>query len=34
MKRRYDAAPGEAEREEITLAVRFGLAALEGRDLA
>ena len=32
MKRRYDAAPGEEAREEITLAVRFGLAALEGRD--
>lgn len=32
MKRRYDAAPGEEAREQITLAVRFGLAALEGRD--
>lgn len=33
MKSRYDAAPDGAAREEIALAVRFGLAALEGRDL-
>ena len=33
MKGRYDAAPSEAAREEIALAVRFGLAALEGRDI-
>ena len=30
---RYDAAEDEAEREKIAAAVRFGLAALEGRDL-
>lgn len=33
MKGRYDAAPSEEAREEIALAVRFALAALEGRDL-
>ncbi|MBD5161492.1 MAG: DNA repair exonuclease [Oscillibacter sp.] len=33
MKERYDAAPDEAVREEVALAVRFGLAALEGRDI-
>lgn len=33
MKGRYDAAPSEEAREEIALAVRFGLAAMEGRDL-
>lgn len=33
MKGRYDAASSEAAREEITLAVRFGLAAMEGRDI-
>lgn len=33
MKVRYDAAPSEEAREEIALAVRFGLAALDGRDL-
>lgn len=33
LKGRYDAAPDEAAREQIALAVRFGLAALEGRDL-
>lgn len=32
MRERYDAAGG-AERERITLAVRFGLAALDGRDM-
>jgi len=32
MRARYDAADGE-ERERITLAVRFGLAALDGRDM-
>jgi len=32
MKARYDAAPDETAREQVTLAVRFGLAALEGRD--
>ena len=30
---RYDAAPDGGAREEIALAVRFGLAALDGRDL-
>lgn len=34
MKLRYDAAPSEEAREDIALAVRFGLAALDGRDLA
>lgn len=33
MKGRYDAAPSEEAREEIALAVRFGLAAMEGRDI-
>lgn len=33
MKRKYDAAPDEAAREQVTLAVRFGLAALDGRDV-
>ena len=33
MKGRYDAAPSAEAREEITLAVRFGLAALDGRDI-
>ena len=33
MKGRYDAAPSGEAREEIALAVRFGLAALDGRDL-
>ena len=33
MKVKYDAASDEAAREQITLAVRFGLAALEGRDI-
>lgn len=32
MKERYDAA-GEEEKEEILQAVKFGLAALEGRDI-
>ena len=33
MKGRYDAAPSGEAREEIALAVRFGLAALDHRDL-
>ena len=33
MKIKYDAAPDEAARDQVTLAVRFGLAALEGRDI-
>ncbi|MDE7261708.1 MAG: DNA repair exonuclease [Oscillospiraceae bacterium] len=33
MKSKYDAAPDEAAREQVTMAVRFGLAALEGRDI-
>ena len=33
LRARYDAAEDEAEREKIAAAVRFGLAALEGRDL-
>ena len=33
MKVRYDAAPSEEAREDIALAVRFGLAALDGRDV-
>lgn len=33
LKGQYDAAPDEAAREQIALAVRFGLAALDGRDL-
>ena len=33
MKGRYDAAPSGEAREEIALAVRFGLAALDGRDI-
>lgn len=33
MKIKYDAAPDEAAREQVVLAVRFGLAALEGRDV-
>lgn len=33
MKRKYDAAPDEAAREQVALAVRFGLAALDGRDV-
>lgn len=33
MKGRYDAAPSAEAREEIALAVRFGLAALDGRDM-
>ena len=33
MKGRYDAAPSAEAREEIALAVRFGLAALDGRDI-
>ena len=32
MKRHYDGAPGGAAREQAALAVRYGLAALEGRD--
>lgn len=33
LRARWDAAGDEAERESITLAVRFGLAALDHRDL-
>ena len=33
MRSRYDAAPDASAREEIALAVRFGLAALDGRDI-
>lgn len=33
LRERYDAASGEEERERITLAARFGLAALDGRDM-
>ena len=33
MKGRYDAAPSEEAREDVALAVRFGLAALDGRDI-
>ena len=33
MRRRYEDADGEAERERIVLAVRFGLAAMDGRDM-
>ena len=32
MRIKYDAAQDEAAREQVTMAVRFGLAALEGRD--
>ena len=34
LRARYDAARDEAEREAVTRAVRFGLAALDHRDLA
>ena len=33
LRRRWEAAGDEEERRKITLAVRFGLAALDGRDL-
>ena len=33
MRRRYDSAASQEERDKITLAVRFGLAALDGRDI-
>ena len=33
MRTRYDAASTEEEREQVSRAVRFGLAALEGRDM-
>ena len=33
MRERYDGASDDAERERIVRAVRFGLAAMEGRDL-
>jgi len=33
LRAQYDAAETEEEREQIVLAVRFGLAALDGRDL-
>ncbi len=32
LKERYDSAPDEREREIVTLAVRYGLAALDNRD--
>ena len=32
LRRQYDAAPDEAQRRKIALAVRFGFAALDGRD--
>ncbi len=34
MKRRYDAAETEDERQKITMAVRYGAAALENREAA
>ena len=33
LRRQYEAADSEAEREKIVRAVRFGLAAMDGRDL-
>lgn len=33
LRRRWEAASDEEERQKIALAVRFGLAALDGRDL-
>ena len=33
MRRRYDGAADEEERKKIDLAVRYGLAALDGRDI-
>ena len=33
LRRRYDAAQDEAERARIDLAARYGLAALDGRDM-
>lgn len=33
MREQYEQAAGEAQREQITLAVRFGLAAMDGRDI-
>ena len=33
LRQQYAAAAGEAEREKIIRAVRFGLAAMDGRDL-
>ena len=33
LRRRYEAAADENERETIISAVRFGLAAIDGRDL-
>ena len=33
LRRRYEDASTEEERQQITQAVRFGLAALEGRDI-
>ena len=33
LRRQYDAAENEAERRKITQAVRFGLSALDGRDI-
>ena len=33
LRGKYDAAPSDEERAKIQLAARFGLAALDGRDL-
>lgn len=33
MRQKYDAAPDEEAKGQVALAVRFGLAALDGRDL-
>ena len=33
LRRQYEAADSEAEREKIVRAVRFGLAAMDGRDI-
>jgi len=33
LRRRYESAASQEERDKITLAVRFGLAALDGRDM-
>ena len=33
LREKYDAAQDDAERAQIDLAVRFGLAALDGRDM-
>ena len=33
LRRQYDAAKDDGERENVTRAVRFGLAALDHRDI-